>query len=64
MSESIAAVVVTYENDALIKKYVSEAERLNGKVYFLGRLGEYKYYNMDQAVARALMISERILKGN
>jgi UDP-galactopyranose mutase len=51
------------ENDALIKKYVSEAEKLNGKVYFLGRLGEYKYYNMDQAVARALMISERILKG-
>ena len=50
------------ENNALIKKYVSEAEKLKDKVYFLGRLGEYKYYNMDQAVARALMISERIMK--
>jgi len=30
-------------------------------VIFLGRLGSYKYYNMDQVVAQALMIAEKII---
>lgn len=32
------------------------------KVYFGGRLAEYKYYDMDQIVERALHMSEELLK--
>jgi UDP-galactopyranose mutase len=28
-------------------------------VLFAGRLADYKYYNMDQAVARALAVFEK-----
>jgi UDP-galactopyranose mutase len=41
------------ENAALYKKYQELAASTPG-VYFLGRLGTYKYYNMDQVVAQAL----------
>ena len=30
------------------------AEKENDKVIFGGRLGQYKYYNMDQVIAAAL----------
>jgi UDP-galactopyranose mutase len=30
-------------------------------VYFVGRLAEYRYYNMDQAVAAALALVEKKL---
>ena len=48
------------KNGALYQKYrrLAEAE---GKVIFGGRLGEYKYYDMDQTVAAALRLSEREL---
>jgi UDP-galactopyranose mutase len=36
--------------------YAREAEKLNGRVIFAGRLADYKYYNMDQAVGRALKV--------
>jgi UDP-galactopyranose mutase len=36
------------------------AEELSGRVYFAGRLGDYAYYNMDQAVAGALALFDRI----
>jgi UDP-galactopyranose mutase len=29
-------------------------------VHFLGRLGTYKYYNMDQVVAQALTLYKKI----
>ncbi len=35
---------------------------LNKNTIFVGRLADYKYYNMDQIVARALMIFEKIAK--
>jgi UDP-galactopyranose mutase len=38
--------------------YLKELEKLNGTVIFAGRLADYKYYNMDQAVARALKVFE------
>ncbi len=47
------------DNHRIYKKYRDEAGKLEGKVYFLGRLAEYKYYNMDQVVARALKFFER-----
>jgi UDP-galactopyranose mutase len=42
------------ENDDLYKKYAHEADKLKGNVFFIGRLAEYKYYNMDQIVGVAL----------
>lgn len=43
-------------NQAKYSLYSREAEKLNGKVIFAGRLADYKYYNMDQAVGRALKV--------
>ena len=52
------------ENQAQYSLYVQEAERLNGNVIFAGRLADYKYYNMDQAVGRALKVFDsRICRG-
>ncbi len=42
------------ENDIIYQKYKNEALSLSGKVHFVGRLAEYKYYNMDQVVGVAL----------
>lgn len=47
------------ENRLLYNKYLSAAEKLNGSVLFAGRLADYKYYNMDQAVGRALSLFEK-----
>ena len=41
-------------NNTLYKQYRDLAEKENGKVIFGGRLGQYKYYNMDQVIAAAL----------
>lgn len=46
------------ENRELYNLYAKEAGKLNGSVIFAGRLADYKYYNMDQAVARALKVFE------
>lgn len=47
------------ENRAMYDQYKAEADKLEN-VYFLGRLGDYKYYNMDQAAARALELFESL----
>jgi UDP-galactopyranose mutase len=47
------------ENAALYRRYQQLAESTPG-VHFLGRLGTYKYYNMDQVVAQALTVFARI----
>ena len=47
------------ENAALYKRYQALAEATPG-VTFLGRLGTYKYYNMDQVVGQALALYQRI----
>lgn len=47
------------ENQTIAAKYSSEIAKLKGTVLFAGRLADYKYYNMDQAVARALSVFER-----
>jgi UDP-galactopyranose mutase len=41
------------ENAALYAKY-TESAKDNPSVRFLGRLGDYKYYDMDKAIARAM----------
>jgi UDP-galactopyranose mutase len=46
------------DNHLLYNKYKSEVDKLQN-VYFCGRLADYKYYNMDQVVARALTVFEK-----
>ncbi|WCT14911.1 UDP-galactopyranose mutase [Mucilaginibacter jinjuensis] len=48
------------DNHELYKQYKAEADKLDD-VIFCGRLADYKYYNMDQVVARALMLFEKKL---
>jgi UDP-galactopyranose mutase len=48
--------VPTTENQALYQRYkrLADAET---STFFIGRLAEYRYYNMDQVVAAALHLS-------
>ena len=48
------------KNGALYRQYKALADG-EEKVIFGGRLGEYRYYDMDQTVAAALRLSEREL---
>lgn len=41
------------KNNALYQQYLLEAKKLNN-VYFGGRLGQYKYYDMDKVILEAL----------
>lgn len=49
------------QNKQLYERYRQQAAELDDFV-ICGRLGEYKYYDMDQAIARAQMIARKILK--
>jgi len=50
------------ENRALHARYLAKAAQEAPNVIFAGRLGDYRYYNMDQAVGRALSVfRKRIL---
>lgn len=44
-------------NKILYEKYFRKASQISEKVTFLGRLGDYKYYDMDKAVSRALSVA-------
>ncbi|WP_209809509.1 UDP-galactopyranose mutase [Ammoniphilus resinae] len=48
------------ENRQHYQLYLQEAEQIKSRVLFAGRLADYKYYNMDQAVARALTLFNEI----
>jgi UDP-galactopyranose mutase len=41
------------ENNSIYEKYKAEADKLK-HIYFVGRLANYKYFNMDQAFKNAL----------
>lgn len=47
------------KNDKLYNKYLLESKKLEN-VYFFGRLGDYKYYNMDLAVERVFELFEKL----
>jgi UDP-galactopyranose mutase len=47
------------DNEALYKRYEQMAER-ESAVTFVGRLAQYRYYNMDQVVGAALAAAERL----
>lgn len=50
-------------NGQLYKKYKELADN-TPCVTFVGRLAQYKYYNMDQVVAAALTASRRLVEGS
>jgi len=47
------------ENRRRYALYAAAAAELGGRVLFSGRLAEYRYYDMDQAVAHALTVFRR-----
>ena len=47
------------ENAQLYERYRSRAQDRDN-LLICGRLGEYRYYDMDQAIARALKLAEEI----
>jgi UDP-galactopyranose mutase len=51
------------ENQALYEKYKELAlqEEKDHNVYFVGRLANYKYFNMDDAILNALSLFEDIM---
>ncbi len=51
--------IPTRDTAEKLKPYKALAEEHAGKVWFAGRLGDYAYYNMDQACARALALFEK-----
>jgi UDP-galactopyranose mutase len=51
------------ENEALFKRYQSMADALAPRVLFVGRLAQYRYYNMDQVVAAAMTGASSLLDG-
>ncbi|WP_294200979.1 UDP-galactopyranose mutase [uncultured Chryseobacterium sp.] len=49
------------ENQEIYNRYKKLADEMP-EVYFTGRLGTYKYYNMDQVVAQSLALFRKIIK--
>ena len=52
--------IINPENNARYARYREAAERFPN-LYLLGRLAEYKYYNMDAIVGRALALADQLL---
>lgn len=53
--------ILNADNEALYEKYRQLTAGLTG-FYLLGRLAEYKYYNMDAMARKALELAERIME--
>ena len=53
--------IINPENNALYGQYKALADRFPN-LHLLGRLAEYKYYNMDAIAARALDLAGQLLK--
>jgi UDP-galactopyranose mutase len=51
-----------HTNAELFKKYKAKADTISN-LLICGRLGEYRYYDMDQAIARAFMLVEKRILG-
>lgn len=52
--------ILNEENEALYEKYHALAGKYQ-KMYLLGRLAEYKYYNIDAMTKKALELADRLL---
>lgn len=51
--------IINEENNRLYEKYRQQAGKYSN-LYLLGRLAEYKYYNIDAIVEKAMEMAERI----
>ena len=51
------------ENDSLYRRYREMADAIPD-LLLCGRLGEYRYYDMDQAIARARVLAEQLQSGD
>lgn len=49
--------VLTEDSQLMYARYASKAKQIKG-LYYAGRLADFKYYNMDQALERALELCE------
>ena len=47
------------KNNALYEKYL-ELSKKEENTFFAGRLGKYRYYNMDQVIAEALALADEL----
>lgn len=54
--------IPTPGNYQLYKKYLTEAKKLNN-IFFAGRLGTYRYINMDIACLKGIGIAQELLRG-
>ena len=52
--------IINPENNALYQQYAALAQGY-GNLHLLGRLAEYKYYNMDAIVAQALTLADKLV---
>ena len=52
--------ILNDDNKALYEKYVTLAKEYKN-LHLLGRLAEYKYYNMDAITKKALELCERMV---
>ena len=50
-------------NEALFKRYEALADA-ETDVFFIGRLAQYRYYNMDQVVGASLALARRLIEGS
>ena len=53
--------VVTKDSTKLYNKYLEKANAL-GNIYFLGTLGDFKHYELDETIARAIEVFENLNK--
>jgi len=51
--------ILNPENQAIYDKYLADAKKLSN-VYFLGRLGAYRYYDMNRTIAGAFDVFNEI----
>ena len=49
------------ENEELYSQYLDAVKREYPNMHLLGRLGDYRYYDMDKAVARAMAVYREVL---
>ncbi|MFA6572241.1 MAG: UDP-galactopyranose mutase, partial [Bacteroidota bacterium] len=42
-------------NEDILNKYLHDAEKLSNSVVFIGRLANYKYFNMDEIIGSSLI---------
>lgn len=48
--------ILDEKNNELLRKYLEEADKIKNKVRFGGRLGEYRYFDMDDTILEAMRI--------